>query len=138
MQQLPWCCTVPIAIGRSCCCKALLTPPPLLSPATTLPQTLSALVGAHSALSGVYKDQLVKGRASRQDLVGQPKSLKDDPAYGRQYENIKATICRKGERSKTVDPQRGTLQDTYTPEQFFCLAQKKASPMGLGSAAVWP
>eukprot|EP00882_Tetradesmus_deserticola_P013354 GHRQ01014177.1.p1 GENE.GHRQ01014177.1~~GHRQ01014177.1.p1 ORF type:complete len:134 (-),score=26.18 GHRQ01014177.1:536-937(-) len=47
-----------------------------------------------------------------------PSTLLDDPAYKLVYSTVKADITRKGERSTTVDPQRNTIQDTYTRDEF--------------------
>ena len=86
-------------------------------------QSLPALEGAHSALNTLYQDQLVKAYGEQQqelqqELQQQPKSLMDWPVYKRQYNNIKDNITKKGERSKTVDPQRNTIQDSYSPDDF--------------------
>lgn len=85
-------------------------------------QSLPALEGAHSALNNLFLDQLVKAHGEGQqqeELLQQPKSLMDWPVYRRQYHNIKDNITKKSERSKTVDPQRGTIQDSYTPDDYY-------------------
>lgn len=90
-------------------------------------QSLSALDAAHGAQASVYKDQLAaetcRPGADQAAVNSLPRTLKDDPAYDVVYKSIKESITKKGERSTTVDPQRNTIQDTYTQDDFVALCE---------------
>lgn len=92
-------------------------------------QSLSALDLAHSALTKVYKAQRQRADTRSETGVGSnvPTTLLDDATYHLVYTSIKASITKKGERSKTVDPQRNTIQDTYTKDDLEALVREMLS-----------
>lgn len=85
-------------------------------------QSLAAFEAQHSAMAWVYKQQrrsyLATPGVAAEDAAALPKSLLDDLVYELAYLAIKAELTAKGERSTTVDPQHGTIQDTYSPDEY--------------------
>eukprot|EP00878_Enallax_costatus_P022948 GHUV01024388.1.p1 GENE.GHUV01024388.1~~GHUV01024388.1.p1 ORF type:complete len:272 (+),score=42.42 GHUV01024388.1:584-1399(+) len=88
------------------------------------PQSLSALDGAHSALSQIYLQQAQRADVLSETGADHPKSLLDDATYSCIYNSIKSSITKNGKRSKTVDPQRNTIQDTYTKDDLEALVNE--------------
>eukprot|EP00775_Hariotina_reticulata_P005326 gene5326-5562_t len=89
----------------------------------------SALDVAHSALSGVYKDQ--REAASPADVHGLPDRLMADARYSLAYKSVKNTITKKADRSMTIDPQRNTISDAYTEDEHMLLME---AMLGAGTA----
>jgi hypothetical protein len=85
-------------------------------------QSLAAFEAQHSALAWVYNQQcttfLATAGVAAEEAAGLPKALMDDRVYRANYRTVKAELSAKGERSTTVDPQHGTIQDTYTPDEY--------------------
>lgn len=78
-------------------------------------QSHSALDAAHSALSALYKDQ--KEVADPETLQGLPDRLGNDDRYRLAFTSVKGNIKGKSDRSITVDPQRNTISDAYSPDE---------------------
>lgn len=87
-------------------------------------QSLSALDGAHSALSQIYLQQAQRADVLSEDGTDHIKSLLDDATYSCIYNSIKSNITKNGQRSKTQDPQRNTIQDTYTKDDLEALVNE--------------
>jgi hypothetical protein len=87
-----------------------------------LVQSLAAFEAQHSANAWVYKTQqtafLATPGVTAEQAAALPKSLLGDDGYLLIHNTIKAELNAKAERSKTVDPQHGTIQDTYTPDEY--------------------
>ena len=90
-------------------------------------QGLSALDGAHSALTQTYLQQAQRADVLSEHGTNLPKSLLDDSTYRCIYNAIKSSITKNGKRSKTVNPQRNTIQDTYTKDDLEALVNEMLS-----------
>jgi hypothetical protein len=82
-------------------------------------QSHSALDAAHSALSSVYKDQME--RADPETVQGLPDRLMKDARYRLAFTSIKGNIKGKSDRSVTIDPQRNTISDAYSPDEHLMI-----------------
>jgi hypothetical protein len=92
-------------------------------------QTLSTLEGSHSAVSNIFLEQAAQYESSPgEGKPVLPASLMADHTYQRVYSRIKASICQKGRRDTTVDPQRNAIKDTYDADDLQhivdCLMEK--------------
>jgi hypothetical protein len=88
-------------------------------------QSMAAFEAQHSALAWVYNQQctafLATAGVAAEEAAGLHKALLDDRVYLAAHRTVKAELSAKGERSTTVDPQHGTIQDTYTPDEYVLI-----------------